>query len=177
MWISSILSGTSFAVSAARYLDLVEDRVHATLEQLKHAKFKAAMHSMEQLKAIKSEDELKPLIREARSQFNEAVGLEEGVEQALCYLGLALCYHHLGERSNEIAALRSMQSITFKDPTESLKYKTKLVRAGLLGLAIGNPYLFVKTRQMIDRTEVERNRKLLNELKVDAKQWLDGIDD
>jgi hypothetical protein len=103
------------------------------------------------------------------------VGLEEGVEQALCYLGLALCYHHLGERSNEIAALRSIQSITFKDPNESLKYKIKLVRRGLLGLAVGQPTYFVRAAQWQHRTLLEFDRKRLNELKVDAKQWLDGI--
>ncbi|NEQ73436.1 MAG: hypothetical protein F6K23_10365 [Okeania sp. SIO2C9] len=105
MEIGLIFSTAKIALSIAALTGII-DSVDAKIDRLSQADLSAALRSLEQ--ASISEQEKDSLLREARSSFNRAIGLEKNFRKAVAYLGLSLVHYHLKDNTNHQQALEKL---------------------------------------------------------------------
>ncbi|MES1243605.1 MAG: hypothetical protein ABUT39_18505 [Acidobacteriota bacterium] len=109
MDIGIIISGLGLAKSVAELAGLIET-LDGKIDKLSQSELAAGLRNLDQ--ACSSKVEAGSLLREARSCFNKAVGLESGYRRGIAYMGLALSHSYLHDRENCTAALRELLSQT-----------------------------------------------------------------
>jgi|CXWL01.1.fsa_nt_gi tetratricopeptide (TPR) repeat protein len=103
--IGTIVSGVGLARSFAELMGLIET-LQGKIDRLSQSELAAGLRNLDQ--ACSSKAEAESLIREARSCFNKAIGLESGYRQGIAYLGLSLCHSYLDDHQNSIQAMREL---------------------------------------------------------------------
>lgn len=94
--------------SVARLLGIVQS-LETKLDRLISAELNAGFRNLEQ--ACNSDNEMEPLLREARNCFVKATALETGCRKGIALLGLAVCHYHLEDYANYHAALEELVSL------------------------------------------------------------------
>lgn len=100
-------------VAIARYLGLIEDDQRRQIDSLVASELNAGLRALEQAK--NSRTETQSLLREARSRFNKAVGIEQGYRLVLARFSLALCHHLLEDYDNARRELVAISQIRIQD--------------------------------------------------------------
>jgi len=122
--VAAIFSVPRTAKSIAEMLGIIEsvdskmdtlisktDALMSMTGKLMQSKFEAAIRSLEQAKDTSSETEKPHLFREARQYFNEAIFLEKEDRLIAAHFGLAFCHFALGDSSNGLITLKSIEKI------------------------------------------------------------------
>ena len=164
MDIGLLLRGTPLAISAAKYIGLIEDQLQVRIDQLVGSELDAGMKALRQ--AASSRTEKDHLLREARMRFNKAVGLEKGLRLAHAHLGLATCHSHLGDDANARDAMTQLKDI----PPPALEARDYAKAAVTLFLtpAFAVPALQSKVKN------VEADAKALIEIQALAAAFLES---
>jgi hypothetical protein len=121
----TVLKGTSLALSLAKYLGIIEDKLNIKLAELTGSELEAGLRSLKQ--AANSENESIHLLREARNRFNKAISLENELRLAAAYTGLALCHSFLNDKINAKIALNDLTKITILKPSNFVSTVGKTV--------------------------------------------------
>ena len=143
--IGLLFSSVGFSKSIAEYIGIIQS-LDEKIDKLSKADFNAGIISLEQAVYSNSNFEKESLLREARSFFNKAIGLEQNTRLLLSYIGLAICHYHLGDMQNTKRTLEKSLNVDFKkDIKEAAQSKeiaksmvTATIKKGMLGLII-NP--------------------------------------
>jgi hypothetical protein len=106
--IGIIVSGVGLAQSIAELTGLMES-IETKIDKLSQSELAAALRNLDQ--AYSSRGEGNSLLREARSCFNKALGLESGYRRGVAYVGLALCHSHLNDQDNCKKALTELLAV------------------------------------------------------------------
>jgi hypothetical protein len=99
--INLLFKAASFAQSAAKFLAYIQDKqdlIMIRLDRLTNSELDAGVRALQQ--AMRSEVERSTLLREARSRFNKAIGLEKHLRLYVARVGLFFCHHYLGDIPN-----------------------------------------------------------------------------
>jgi hypothetical protein len=107
--VALVFKAGSVALSVAKCTGLIQDRLKLRVDQLASSELDAAVRALKQ--ASESQNEQASLLREARSRFNKAIGLETDFRLAAAHLGLALCHSALGDPENAKLAIDAITKI------------------------------------------------------------------
>ncbi len=120
---SSVLKGFDIGTKIANFLSIMKS-TEAKLDKLIQVELKAgASHLLNAVKIV-SDLEQKELVREARNCFQKAVYLEKGSKnEAIALIGLACCYHWLGEEKAGNTCLDQILQINPITPARVAFYK------------------------------------------------------
>lgn len=131
------LKGVSLAVSVAKYVGIIEDKLLLKVEELAGSELDAGIRALQQ--AVSSEHERQSLLREARGRFNKAISLESGVRVAAAYVGLALCHINLGDAVNAQEAIRQFTLVKMPEPSTVLQVGRVTSKLSWWHVAAGGP--------------------------------------
>ena len=167
MEIGLIFSTAKIASSIAALTGII-DSVDAKIDRLSQADLSAALRSLEQ--ASISEQEKDSLLREARSSFNRAIGLEKNFRKAVTYLGLSLVHYHLKDNTNHQQAL---EKLLLEAPNVSV---TQLGIAEALVSSL-NHHIFVSNQvsRLLSKNRRVQHRKRIMETVVENSDDIRGF--
>lgn len=141
-----IFGSINITKSIAEYLGLIES-TNSLLNKLVHQAFKAAQANLEH--AYNSSGTIQmDYLRQARNEFNQAVGIEDNEAKIYALLGLAMCQHFLGDEINAKNTMRKIHSVELSR-SEKFKYGAmdyvSFPGAEILGEFLGIPYTYGNT--------------------------------
>lgn len=116
-----IIGGAS---KIAEYFGLIET-VNTKITKLLHQQFHAAIRSMEDARYASGQTQVE-YVKQARTEFNQAVAVEENENKILALVGLSLCQYMLGDSQN---ANRNLNQIRTVELTRAEKAKYSIAEA------------------------------------------------
>lgn len=114
-----IFGSINLTKSIAEYLGLIES-TNSLLNKLVHQAFKAALSNLEYANNSSGTTQMEYL-RQARNEFNQAVGVEDNEAKIYTLLGLAMCQHFLGDEVNAKNTMNKIQNVELSR-SEKFKY-------------------------------------------------------
>lgn len=147
-----------------RYTGIIESSLNVKLDKLMNSELDAGIRALQQ--ASTSENEQVYLLREARSNFNKAISLENDERLVSAYLGLAICHHCLGDKINCNNTLRGIYKIRF-----DFGNLNSLMMEGISYTRGGLFFHAIKGKSFKD-TMIDIREEELNKLKSDIRKYL-----
>lgn len=114
-----IFGSLNVAKSIAEYLGLIES-TNSLLKKLVHQAFKAAQSNLEHAYNSSGATQM-DYLRQARNEFNQAVGIEDNEAKIYALLGLAMCQHFLRDEVNAQNTMHKIQGVELSR-SEIFKY-------------------------------------------------------
>lgn len=128
-----IIGGTA---KIAEYFGLVET-VNTKILKLLHQQFNAAIRNLENARYASGQTQVE-YIKQARTEFNQAVSVEENENKILALVGLSMCQYMLGDSQNadrnfnQISTLQLTRTEICKYGVLYGKYMNPVILAGSL---------------------------------------------
>lgn len=135
-WAQAIFTQKNLTASIMVYLKVVSE-IDSKIEKPVSQDYKSAVQLLEQAKNLSSPNLSHGILLQAAERFNIAIMMEKYERLLLCYLGLMLCYHHLGKEKE----IRQIQQKVFQEKFNDSfwkKHKSEITEGAmmLLGAAM-----------------------------------------
>ena len=138
-----IFSSINLTKSIAEYLGLIES-TNSLLNKLVHQAFKAAQSNLEHAYNSSGTTQM-DYLRQARNEFNQAVGVEDNEAKIYALLGLAMCQHFLGDEINAKNTMYKIRNVELSR-SEKIKYGAmdfiNISGSEILEKLLGIPYTY-----------------------------------
>lgn len=119
------------------YFGLIEG-VNTNVTKLLHQAFNSAKANLEYALNTTGQNRI-DYIKQARTEFNQAITVEENENKILALVGLAMCQHLLGDTDNAIITYDKISSVSLTK-AEKNKFLVKK-NAVIMGINIIRPFL------------------------------------
>lgn len=110
--IHTIFMTKNLAVSIATYFKLIES-VDSKMDKLISKEYNSAIQMLEQVRNISNPAVYSTMLVNIIDRLNQAIQLEKNERLLLAYLGLMMCYYHLGETNALLVTQKRVAQVDF----------------------------------------------------------------